>query len=92
MLHFLAAVARVKELLALTVFFVVVFFAPRLKRRSRHLSYPELADEQASFLQAHAALLLDDLLDVLENIAGHRHIPAHVDVSSLLPQALVHPL
>lgn len=56
------------------------------------LSYPKLADEEASILQAHVALLLDDLLDSLENITGHCNIPAHVDVSSLLPQALVHHL
>lgn len=55
-------------------------------------SYPEFADEEAGVLQAHAALLLYDLLDGLENIPGHRNIPAHVDVSSLLPQALVHGL
>lgn len=61
-------------------------------RHRYHLSYPKLADEQASFLQAHVALLLDDLLDVLENIPSHRNIPAHVDMSSLLPQAVVHPL
>lgn len=56
------------------------------------LSYPKLADEEASILQAHVALLLDDLLDSLENIPSHCNIPAHVDVSSLLPQALVHRL
>lgn len=56
------------------------------------LSHPQLADEEASILQAHAALLLDDLLDSLENISGHRDIPTHVDVSSLLLQALVHRL
>lgn len=63
-----------------------------LPQRLYHLSYPKPADEQASVLQAHVALLLDDLLDVLENIPGHCNIPAHIDVSSLLPQALVHPL
>lgn len=56
------------------------------------LSYPKLADEEASILQAHVALLLDDLLDSLENVAGHCDIAANVDVSSLLPQALVHSL
>lgn len=56
------------------------------------LSYPKLADEEASILQAHVALLLDDLLDSLENIPGHCNIPADVDVSSLLLQALVHRL
>lgn len=54
------------------------------------LSYPELADEEASILQAHIALLLDDLLDRLENISRHGYIPTNVDVSSLLLQALVH--
>lgn len=48
-------------------------------------SYPKLADEEASILQAHVALLLDDLLDSLENVPGHCNIPTHVDVSSLLP-------
>lgn len=56
------------------------------------LPYPKLADEEASILQAHVALLLDNLLDSLENISGHCNIPTHVDVSSLLSQALVHRL
>lgn len=60
--------------------------------RCSPLSYPKLADEEASIFQAHAALLLDDLLDSLENVPGHSDIPTHVDVSSLLPQALVHRL
>lgn len=63
-----------------------------LHQRRAPLSYPQLADEEASILQAHVALLLDDLLDSFENIARHCNVPAHVDVSSLLPQALVHRL
>lgn len=66
----------------------IVLMALRMFR----LAYPKLADKKASILQAHAALLLDDLLDSLENISGHRNIPTNVDVSSLLPQALVHRL
>lgn len=62
-----------------------------LQRELRH-SYPKLTDKEASILQAHVALLLDDLLDSLENISCHCHIPTHVDVSTLLPQALVHRL
>ncbi len=46
------------------------------------LSYPKLADEEARILQAHVALLFDDLLDSLENIPCHCNIPTHVDVSS----------
>lgn len=54
--------------------------------------YPKLADKEASILQAHVGLLLDDLLDSLENISGHCNVPTHVDVSPLLPQALVYRL
>lgn len=55
-------------------------------------SYPELADEEASVLQAHVALLLDDLLDGLEDVSSHRDVSAHIDVPPLLAQALVHRL
>lgn len=82
---------RVKELHAL-VFELQLQRWTTLPQHRYHLSYPKPADEQASVLQAHVALLLDDLLDILENVPGHRNIAAHVDVSSLLPQALVHPL
>lgn len=37
-------------------------------------------------------MLLDDLLNSLKNIPSHSDISAHVDVSSLLLQALVHSL
>lgn len=82
---------RVRELHSL-VFELQLQRWTTLPQHCYHLSYPKPADEQASVLQAHVALLFDDLLDVLENIPGHCNIPAHVDVSSLLPQALVHPL
>lgn len=54
------------------------------------ISYSKFADEVASVLQSHVALLLDDLLNSFENISSHRNVPTHVDVSALLPQTLVH--
>lgn len=68
------------------------FTIPFLSLIKLHPSYPKLAEEEASVLQAHAALLLDDLLHGLENVSGHGDVPAHVDVSTFLPQALVHRL
>lgn len=54
------------------------------------ISYSKFADVEASVLQSHVALLLDDLLNSFEDISSHRNVPAHVDVSTLLPQTLVH--
>lgn len=55
-------------------------------------AHPELADVEAGVLQAHVALLPDDLLDGLENVSSHRDIAAHVNVPPFLLKALVHRL
>lgn len=53
---------------------------------------PQFADVEASVLQRHVAVQFDDLLDGLQHVSSHGHVPTHVNVPPLLSQISIHRL